>query len=77
VRWNYLRAVDRELKQRNPMYARYASLGLFRAPPGRQSALSELFDRLTIKGYPDLAAWAKDLGPESIQTVARALTLTA
>jgi fatty acid desaturase len=76
VRWNYLRAVDRELRQREPRYARYASLGLFRAQPGRQSALSELFDRLTIKGYPDLAEWAKDLGPQSIQGVGRASTIT-
>jgi fatty acid desaturase len=61
LRWNYLPAVDRALRERDPRYARFASEGLFRARADRQSALSELLDRLTTPDYPDVAEWAKDL----------------
>lgn len=61
LRWNYLPAVDRALRARDPRYARFASVGLFRSRGDRPSALSELFDRLSTPEHPDVADWAKQL----------------
>lgn len=46
VRWNYLPAIDRQLKIDNPDYTRFASSGLLFTRDGIPSALSELRNRL-------------------------------
>ncbi|MGH9076017.1 MAG: fatty acid desaturase [Acidimicrobiales bacterium] len=61
LRWNYLKAVDAALKERDPLYGRFASVNLWHQSGGQPSALSELFDRLTTPEHPDLAQWARDL----------------
>ena len=61
LRWNYLPAIDRALREQLARYARYHSVGLVRSRGGRPSALSELCERLTTPDHPDLADWARDL----------------
>lgn len=46
VRWNYLPAIDRQLKIDDPDYTRFASTGLLFSRDGIPSALSELRERL-------------------------------
>lgn len=67
LRWNYLAAVDRALKEQDPRYARYASSGLLRARGDRPSALSELGERLTTPDHPDVAPWAVGLGGPDVR----------
>lgn len=62
LRWNYLAAVDRALKEQDARYARFASSGLLRVRGSRPSALSELRERLTTPDHADLAPWAVGLG---------------
>ena len=61
LRWNYLPAVDRALKARDPHYPRYRSVGLLATAGGVPSALSELRERLSTPDHPDVAEWARDL----------------
>jgi fatty acid desaturase len=75
LRWSYLPAVDRILKEQDPHYAKFRSVGLFFPSEGRPSALSELRERLTGSEYADVAEWAHDLAapptprlPEAIAT---------
>ena len=46
VRWEYLPAIDRELKIREPRYTAYVSNGMFFGRGGQPAALSELYQRL-------------------------------
>jgi fatty acid desaturase len=66
LRWNYMRAVDKALRERLPEYSRFGSEGLFIRTGTRHSALSELRDRVTMEGDPaDLADWARTLAPST------------
>jgi hypothetical protein len=58
VRWNYMAAIDRVLKAREPRYAAYRSEGLLWSNGARPSALSELRERMTSNAHADLAPWA-------------------
>lgn len=67
VREHQQPAVDRALRERDPHYARFASVGLFRPHGDGPSALSELFERLTPPGHPDVAERARNLSSRSSQ----------
>jgi len=58
VRWNYLPAIDRALKERDELYARYRSEGFLFGRKEMPAALSELRDRLTGARDWDLAPWS-------------------
>jgi fatty acid desaturase len=61
VRWNYVAAVDRALKQRDVRYGAFLSVGLVWPRGDTPSALSELRERMTSSPAVDLASWAADL----------------
>ncbi|WP_394826765.1 fatty acid desaturase family protein [Pendulispora albinea] len=58
VRWNYLPAIDRALKERDELYARYRSEGFLFGREGMPAALSELRERLTGARDWDRAPWS-------------------
>jgi fatty acid desaturase len=58
VRWNYLAAIDRKLKARDPAYGTFRTEGLFWSNGSRPSALLELRARMTANADQDRAAWA-------------------
>lgn len=58
VRWNYMPAIDRVLKARDPRYAAFRSEGLLWKRGPIPSALSELQERMTNDVRSDLAPWA-------------------
>lgn len=63
VRWNYLPAIDRQLKKEDPRYTAHASQGLLYSRDGIPSALSELRQRLTSPSET----------PSNLQTLGRQL----
>lgn len=61
IRWNHMPAIDRVLREGDPRYARYASVGLYFQGGEAPSALSELRARMTVQQAADLAPWANSL----------------
>lgn len=59
VRWNYLPAIDRYLREHDPYYPVHQSRGLLRPRGPLPAALSELKQRVTGAGSGDLAAWSE------------------
>lgn len=76
LRWNYLAAIDRVLRAKDPRYGRHLSHGLLWTDRQRHSALSELRERLTTSDRSDLAGWARGLQSSERAETRRAATVT-